>query len=408
MDKSRVLPKFRQDVVMKIIENNGEKKLLIFDQSKIAPQPLIFPAEFYFILQFFDGVTTLGQFEKIIAQNYEGETEQFLESLSNLIDELDYLLYLETPNFFKLRDEIVSYINSKVRKSVCAGFSYSTEPVEIHNELNVMLSFGNDAPELKNPRAIIVPHIDFRIGQPAHQVYGKAYKYLIGNDYDAFIIFGTSHYGNSDYFMFTKKDFETPLGVATTDKDFINELNEHNSFELTFDDLAHYSEHSIEFQVLWLQHIFPDKEIKIVPILVGSFHEFVQSNELPIANEKIRLFLGNLKRLAYEKYKKPLFVAGVDFCHVGRKFQDPYDGRDVLEEVHKHDYELIEKIKKCDSQGFFGAISKVKDKYKVCGLSPIYALLNVICPSKIHFVARDYWDDFQTSSIVSFASFVCE
>ncbi len=111
MDKNKVIPKLRADIVLRIIENGNEKKILLYDESKIANQPLLFPIEFGSLLQFFDGKTTLAQLEKIISQNYKGDTTPFLENISNLIEDLNLLCYLETPYYFQIRDDFIAYIN---------------------------------------------------------------------------------------------------------------------------------------------------------------------------------------------------------------------------------------------------------------------------------------------------------
>ncbi|MGB9771915.1 MAG: AmmeMemoRadiSam system protein B [Candidatus Kapaibacteriota bacterium] len=408
MDKNRIIPKLRGDIVFRVLENGTEKNILLYDESKIANQPLIFPIEFASILQFFDGKTTFGQLEKIIAQNYPGDTTQFLENLEILVEDLNILCYLETPYYQKIRDDFISYQNSPIRPPVCIGNSYPSEKGELESFLANLLNSAEKYTPNKNVNAIIVPHIDFAIGKPAHHVYAKAYKTIEKNNYDAFIIFGTSHYGNSDYFMFTNKDFETPFGIAETEREFIAELSSFLPLDITFDEQAHRFEHSIEFQIVLLQHTFKNPKIKVVPILVGPFHEFIYENSLPISNERINSFINGLRTKIFEKFKNPLFVASVDFTHFGRKFNDPFDAMEHIDSIQLHDQKLIEHIQKCNPDGFFTEVSKVKDRFKICGLSPIYSLLSVVRPTKGHFLAYDYWDDSANKSVVSFASFCFE
>ncbi|MCX7909772.1 MAG: AmmeMemoRadiSam system protein B [Ignavibacteria bacterium] len=408
MDRNRVIPKLRGDIVIRIIEDGKKKNILLYDQSKIANQPLIFPVEIAPILQYFDGKTTLGQLEKIISQEYKGDITQFLTSLDSLIDDLNLLCYLETPYFFQVRDDFISYINSPVRPPICVGHSYPLDKGELNSYLQSILTKAKSNSSSPNINCIIAPHIDFLIGEPAHRVYAEAYRSIKDNKYDVFVIFGTSHYGTSDYFMFTYKDFETPLGIAKTEKEFLTELSNSLPFELTIDEQAHRFEHSIEFQVVLLQYVFQNPQISIIPILVGPFHEFFYQNSTPLANERIKIFVETFRKKIFEKYEKPLFVASVDFSHFGRKFHDPFDGMDYFDEIHKHDKKLIELIQNCNPEGFFNEISKVKDRYKVCGLSPIYSILSVVKPRVGKFLAYDFWDDSANKSIVTFASFCFE
>ncbi len=408
MEKSKVIPKLRGDIVIKILENGNKKNLLLYDESKIATQPLVFPIEFSSLLQFFDGRTTIEQLEKIVSQNYQGDVKQFMQSFQYLIEDLDYLCYLETPYYFKIRDNFIAYMNSPIRPPICVGNSYPTDQNELKTYLENILSKSKSRESFSNINSIIAPHIDFAIGEPSHRVYSAAYDTIRNNSYDAFIILGTSHYGTSDYFMFTTKDFETPLGIAKTDKEFIADLSNSTPNGITIDEYAHRFEHSIEFQVLLLQYIFNNPEITIVPILVGSFHEFIFNNTFPIDNANIKEFLEKSRTIIFERYKNPLFVASVDFTHFGRKFHDPYDGMEHFQSIKEHDSKLIEHISKCNPNGFFQEVSKVKDKFKICGLSPIYTLLTLVRPSKGHFLMYDYWDDAQNKSVVTFASFCFE
>ncbi len=408
MNKNIVIPKLREDIVFQIVENGNKKNILLYDKSQIATQPLLFPEEFASILQFFDGRTTLAQLEKIVSQNYPGNIDEFLSYFLKLIDDLNLLCYLETPHFFKIRDDFVAYMNSPTRIPACAGFSYPKDMANAENYFRNILSKSSFKETNQNIRALIVPHIDFAIGEPAHKVYAPAFYSISQNNYDAFIILGTSHYGNSDYFMFTNKDFETPFGVAKIDKEFIRELSDFLPFEITIDEQAHRFEHSVEFATVFLRFLFRNPDLKFIPILVGSFYEFIYQNKLPQSDERIKSFFDILRMKSFEYYKNPLFVASVDFAHVGRKFNDPFDGMDKIDEILSFDQKLIKHIENCSPDDFFEEEINVKDRYKICGLSPIYSLLSIVKPQKGKLLAYNYWDDSANKSIVSFASFCFE
>ncbi len=408
MNKDKVIPKLREDIVFQIVENGNKKSILLYDKSQIANQPLLFPEEFASILQFFDGRTTLAQLEKIVAQNYAGNIDEFLSYFLKLIDDLNLLCYLETPYFFKVRDDFIAYMNSPTRPPVCVGYSYPKDMAEAENYFKNILSKSLINTTNQNIRALIVPHIDFAIGEPAHQVYASAYYSISQNNYDAFIILGTSHYGNSDYFMFTNKDFETPFGIARIDKEFIRELSDFLPYEITIDEQAHRFEHSVEFATVFLRFLFRDPHLKFIPILVGPFNEFIYQNKLPRSEERIQSLFDILTMKAFEYYKNPLFVASVDFAHVGRKFNDPFDAMEQIEEIQSFDKKLIKHIENCSPDDFFKEEINVKDRYKICGLSPIYSLLSIVKPQKGKLLAYNYWDDSANKSIVSFASFCFE
>ncbi|MCX7879526.1 MAG: AmmeMemoRadiSam system protein B [Ignavibacteria bacterium] len=408
MDKSQVIPKLRNEIAFRIIEEGKARQILLYDLSRIASQPLILPEEFAVLFPFFDGKTTLEQFEKIVAQNYDGDVTQFMNIFVELINDLDILCYLETPYFFALKNEIDEYLNKPFRPSICAGNSYPNEKRALEKTLSNLISYSKGERKISNVKGLIVPHIDFQIGEPALRVYAEAYKSVEDKKYDAFIILGTSHYGTSDYFMFTQKDFETPLGVAINDKDFLSNVSNAIKSDITVDELAHRFEHSIEFQVILIQYVFNLPNPRIVPILVGPFNDFFYTDYFPKDDPKLGNYLKALKETIYDRYENPLIIASVDFGHIGRKFNDKFDGIMELENLRSHDRRLIEHISNCDPEAFFKEIKDTQNKFKICGLSPIYSLLSICQFEKGHFLAYDYWDDKDNSSIVSFASFCFE
>ena len=166
--------------------------------------------------------------------------------------------------------------------------------------------------------------IDFRIGSKAHRCYAAGYHSIRNTNADLFVILGTSHQGNSDYFMLTKKDFETPLGCAETDRDIIDMLASGLSYDLTIDDMAHRHEHSIEFQVVLLQHYFRNRSFRILPVLVGSFHNFIHDKTMPGSDGRLSEFISKLKGIIAEMGRKAVFIASADMAHIGRKFNDKF------------------------------------------------------------------------------------
>ena len=82
------------------------------------------------------------------------------------------------------------------------------------------------------------------------------------------MVLGTSHYGQPDKFGLTRKPFETPFGRTRIDQALVDELEAQPA--ALMEDYCHAVEHSIEFQVLFLQAIYgPD--VRILPVLCGSF-----------------------------------------------------------------------------------------------------------------------------------------
>ena len=75
------------------------------------------------------------------------------------------------------------------------------------------------------------------------------------------------------------------------------------------EDYCHSVEHSIEFQVVFLQSIFgPD--IRVAPILCGSFFRSIYEGGMPEDDENVRRFLGTLGEIAARRQRTALLGAG--------------------------------------------------------------------------------------------------
>ena len=384
MNELQKLPAFREDVVYQKIENNGTEYLFLSDPKGYVLENLIFPMEMLDFLRFLNGDTTLNDLEEALKLG-AGVDQIDLSPFTNLIEHLDNLGYLETPHFQALKTDWDNYNNSQVRPSICAGSSYPDNPIELKNMLKSMQDKVSEKLENTQAKSIIVPHIDFRVGAGAASCYTLGYESICDTDADVYIIFGTSHHVSSADFMFTRKNYSTPLGICETDHELLSELEKefkNTNSKLIYDEKAHRFEHSIEFQIVWLQYMFPNKNFKVLPILCGSLGNFMSGNKLPIEDNKFKSEIDSIIKSISNLNRKPVFIAGADFAHIGRKFEDDYDAEPMLPNLAIQDDILLKHLENCDSASFFRSISNCQDKNKICGLSPIYSLLCVSNPIK--------------------------
>ena len=266
------------------------------------------------------------------------------------------------------------------------------------------------------PRAVVAPHIDFHRGGPA---YAWAYKGLAESEgADLYVVLGTSHCGGENPFILTFKDFDTPLGRVETDKEFTRCLQESCREDLLTDEFLHRSEHSLEFQVLFLKYIAQrkaelkgkkEKPFKIIPILVSSFHSLVLTQSLPETHPPVETFIHALQDLVAQESRRVCFVAGVDLAHVGKQFgdRDPVTP-DFLKWVEAEDRLLIDKLAMLDAPGFFNEVAKDQDKRKICGFSPLYSLIQLLDGSHGKTLKYDQAFTPETGSAVTFTSMVFE
>jgi hypothetical protein len=256
----------------------------------------------------------------------------------------------------------------------------------------------------KSAQAIIAPHIDFRVGLSA---YAPAYYALSDTDADVFVILATSHYGWGSLFIPTFQHFATPHGVVKTDHELLQKLYEKLP-DLTKDDSAHHEEHSIEFEVVFLQRFFGHRDFSILPILITSFYPFIQSHKqkqiLPTANADFMSFCDALREVLAASGKKVAFVASGDMAHIGRKFDDPYDAATMLATVEEEDKHLLHAMEASNADEYFRRIAAVEDVYKICGLPPVYTMLELANCTDGSSLAYEQWHERPTRSAVTYSS----
>ncbi len=408
MDNLATLPSIRTNIKAEVYQEDGREYVYLTDPDNYAGQPVSIPTEFLPLLSFLDGNYNMDKVESIIRDNNSpADTKEIMESFVNLINFLDYLGYLKSSHFEIIKEGIDKYLNSKIRTPYCSGTSYSEEYDSLVDELHIIFASVNKDAIKPGANTIIVPHIDFRIGKKAHTTYAAGYFAMKNEKPNLVVIFGTSHNGSSKRFIFSKKHFETPLGVVENATELTNRLFEllGADSEIIIDEICHRNEHSIEFQVLLSQYFFNDKPFKILPVLVNSFVGDIYKGRLPEDDENFNTFIKTFNKVIEESHYNPIYIASADMAHIGRKFDDDFDAVDRFEILRKEDKELINHILNCDANSFFSTVADINDRNKICGLAPIYTLLKIRKPQACQFLNYEIWNEEETKSAVSFASF---
>ena len=406
MVKEYIIPPLRQDLEYDVTEDGKEKEVVLYDPEGFASQPAAFPVPFFPIIFKIDGKITNIQLEALIRDEFGEYSEFVLKHLFSLLDKLDGMLFLDSQNFWDAKSDRNDYLASPVREPVCAGEAYPAKPEGLRIYLdNILSSFSADR-QIPVPKGIIVPHIDFRTGFGAQKSYASAYQLLRNTDAELFIILGTAHHSATTGFMFTEKDFITPYGTVQTDKNLIDRLRTNLKGSFVIDDLAHRFEHSIELQLVWLQHVMEGRNYTILPILVGSFYDYIKKKEKPSANPDYFYITEAIAESVINCGSEAVYIASADFGHIGRKFGDNFDAFSHLEGLRSSDEILIKHLLNCDSEKFFDDVSKHSDKTRICGLSPIYSMLKILEPKNSHFLEYHQWHETEKNSAVSFASMI--
>ncbi|MFH1895620.1 MAG: AmmeMemoRadiSam system protein B [archaeon] len=233
------------------------------------------------------------------------------------------------------------------RNAILKGSFYPKEKKEIEKQLN---SFYSKTKTTKKTDYIIAPHAGtIYSGQTA------TWSYSLLNKPETVVILSPNHTGyGEEISVYPEGCWETPLGTTTVDSEAVEKITEFFP-EARKDEIAHLQEHSIEVQLIFLQHLF--KGFKIVPITLMT--------ENPEKLEKLAQAIIYAEKTTGKKFT---VIASSDFTHF-----------EPEEKAKEKDFKAIELIKKLDVKAFHELVEK--ERLSICGHSPIEVLMNY-CKTK--------------------------
>ena len=375
--------------------------LLIRDSFRYSDSILIIPPPLVPCLACFDGQQTQldlrAKLVEILGQLQVGDLED------QLIGVLTRSGFLEEETFHAMKAERErEFAESTVRPPTHAGSAYPAEPAELGKTMLEWM--GPEAPPANGdaPIGIAAPHVSPGGG---YESYRAAYRLLGPRCKDrTFVILGTSHYGAPDRFGLTRKPYVTPWGASRTNVSLVDELARQAPGAVAMEDYCHSVEHSIEFQVLFLQSIFgPD--VSVLPILCGSYAQSIYRGGKPESNDRVKRFLGTLGEIAAREGDRLLWVLGIDMAHMGRRYGDDFEARaneNEMLEVGGRDRQRMERIAAGDAAGFWDLVQENHDDLKWCGSSPVYTFLKAVPNARGSIEKYEQWN-IDPHSVVSFA-----
>ncbi len=376
--------------------------LLIRDPYRFSDSMLLIPPQLVSCLACFDGEQTAldlrATLVRITGEIQVGEIEK------NLYDTLSQAGFLEDEKFEQLRAARTSeFAAAPLREASHAGSAYPQDGEEARKTLSEFMQ-GAPPPGTEDSQiGIAAPHVSPFGGWES---YRDAYSTLQPSYRDrTFVVLGTSHYGEADHFGLTRKRFVTPFGEAITDVSLVDELAAAAPGAVRMEDYCHAVEHSIEFQVLFLQYLY-GPNIRILPILCGSFARSIYQGGMPEDNQDVRRFFEALGNLSAREGNRLFWVLGVDMAHMGRRYGDQMHARADEGEmlaVAERDRMRIERLNEADAGGFWNLVQENQDDLKWCGSAPLYTFLKTV--SQVRGTLRRYqqWN-IDEHSVVSFAA----
>jgi len=405
MEKERPVPRRREDLEIIRTSYKGSAAILVRDHLGLVDEPVLLQGEAAELFGLLDGRRTVRDLQIALVRSRGG---QLVDSglLEQIIREFDSAGLLHSLGYEARKNRLLAeYARLEVRNPSHAGASYPAEPGRLRAYLDAILEgAGEERPGggSLSVVALIAPHIDLETGK---KVYASAYRALGGLKPRRVVLLGTGHSLEDGVFGLTEKDYVTPLGRVTTDREAVGRLRSAGNGCLSSSDFPHRREHSIEFELIFLQHVV-GSPFSLVPILCGSVSQHLERVSRPAAIPGVAGFLSELRRLREEDPSGTLFVAGVDLSHIGPKFGHRERAAALLLDAKAHDLALLRAFAAGDAPGFWAESRRVGDRYNVCGMSALAFLLEILPGATGSLLAYDFWMEEPTQSAVSFAAAV--
>ncbi len=411
-------PRLRPVETIVVPDPQHGKVLVLRDTQGVAQGHAVLPPPLIPIVARFTGRLTCAQIAKEASREIGEEVPT--ELVEKLAQQLDEGLFLEGDTFERALDGVRrQFASGDARPASHAGGAYPGERVELAEYIDQKCiaaseqrrdsgdAAGKRPSAKKRMRALVAPHIDPWRGAVG---YGHAYGALAASlaaDHlvDTFVVLGTSHAPMREPFALCNKAYDTPLGPMPVEEAFVAELAKAADFDPYADLLNHKREHSIEFQAVFLRHVLGKRAARIVPILAGLGEEQATRTD-PRRTAAVARFLDALREGIAKRGGRVIVVAGADMAHVGPRFGDakPHDAemRSALEGTDRASLGLATKR---DASAFWEHVAADLDERRVCGLAPIFSLVDVLDDRAwgevLHYEQNIDPDD---GSIVSFAS----
>jgi AmmeMemoRadiSam system protein B len=398
MDRDR--PKIREDLEFIPARSPNGTVILIRDRLGLVKEGSAINPDLYTLMAMLDGTRSIRDIQLHLMRQQGGRLIP-IEEIERILHELESSYLLDGHRYQEMKGHIISDFSSqKIRHPAHAGISYPQDPGDLERRLDDILAAGKQplVPE-GSIAALVAPHIDLEAGK---RVYAMAYGALTAAVPERIIILGVGHSMQREIFCLTSKAFETPLGTVETDHRVVAELLSVGSQCTSSDDFPHRDEHSIEFQLIFLQHVLRDVQFTIVPILcgslLGSMDEYSRGRFRSMAGD----FLRFLEDVAADE--RTVVVAGVDFSHVGPKFGHDTPASFILDQSQAHDRRLLDTLREMNADGFWAESRQVNDRYHVCGFSALACLLEILPSSRGCLLDYAVYREEATQSAVSFAA----
>ncbi len=394
----------RSDIQPVFVTVEGREMVVFMDPLRMADEGFAVDRRALSVLAMMDGTRDLLDIQAELMRVSGGSIVP-MEHIEAFLERLDEALLLDSRRFRDRRRAVEEeFLRAGIRRTILDGRSYEADPEalaasieELERSLPPLPAGTKDGIS-----GVVAPHIDLKV---AFRTYVDVYRRLRDASFDTVVVLGVNHYGSDGLYCLTEKDFETPFGVLKTHREIVRRLSRGMPpGGVAPTDLDHKSEHSIEFQALFIAYYLGVSRTRIVPVLCGSFHEFVRSGRDPAEDPRFIAFRDALCEVVSADPGRVLVVAGVDFSHVGLKFGHDQRADRLLDKAMEHDRALLGCLMEGDASGLFGRAASCRDAYNVCGLPALVLMSSVLGKRGCELVAHEVYDERVTGSAVTYAA----
>ena len=249
------------------------------------------------------------------------------------------------------------------RPSAVSGSFYSSDKKELSQQVTELLS-GAKSSSLVDTHTLIVPHAGYVFSASTAAI---AYKTLQKKYKTIFLIGSSHHVALKGASIYTKGEYQTPLGDIKMNQEIISFLMKNPLFEYAKD--AHTKEHTLEVQLPFLQTIYKD-DLNIVPIIIGT-------TEIQTIKELAKI----LK--PYFENRDNLFIISTDLSHFPN-----------YEDANKVDKRTLNAIVKNSPKEFLHTLKENASTQGVatsaCGWSSLLTLLQMTQEADYRYELLEY------------------
>lgn len=399
-------PELRRDIDFVRAVVDGRQVIAVNDPLRLTGGQVILETSIASLLPLFNGACDLRDIQVALMRSRGGQLVS-MDEIRGVTERLDELLLLHSERFLaalgKTRQE---FSQQRDRHPFHAGKSYDAHAGNL-------AAFIEEAESRLSPLApdstsgeiagVIAPHIDIQIAGTA---YVDIYRRLRGRRYDLVIILGINHQAGSGLYSLSSKNYTTPFGIIPTDGKAVKAIvAQLASGTVAEDDFAHRTEHSLEFQTVFLHH-YLSGSFSIIPILCNGIHELLAGGRDIFQDERFLGMAEALKSMIFNSGKRVLLVAGVDFAHIGMKFGHQNSADSLREETETNDKRILSCLERGDPKGIYDHALETRDRFNICGLPALLLFTHVLKDHPGRLVHHGYYDEKATKSAVTYASLV--